>query len=221
MAAVTVPRGKKLSLIRDGASITGDIPLILEEDVTISLSSSFSPLFGGFSGNKAKMIDQIGAFSGDVLGAEFAFSTKFKEFGFQIWDNTDPLSINVTVTFNLGIMGRWDALTEVYRPAIALASLPLPTVGGTVGGGTLENLQPPGPPSTSLIEGDYGGKYKPISMQVGRILYVSQIIVKKAEPTFSAETDESGNPIWAKVNLDIQSVETATVETLQSRERGR
>lgn len=210
---MVIPRGKKLSLIRDNRSVTGGVPMILDEDITLSLSTSFKPLFGNVSN---PIIDALGGLSADVIG--LGFSSQFKEFGIQVWEKTDPLSVNVTITFNLGIKDWWDARREVYSPAIALASLPLPKEGLDAGD-TLTNLQPPGPPSSSLLENEkYGGKYKPISMQIGRILYVPQVIVKKAEPTFSAETDENGNPIWAKVNLDIQSISTATVEMLKERE---
>lgn len=187
--------------------------MILDEDITLSLSTSFKPMFGNTSN---PTIDLLGSASGDLFG--LGFSSQFKEFGINVWEKTDPLSVNVTVTFNIGIKNHWDAYKEVYRPAIALASLPLPKAG-VEAGDTLTNLQPPGPPATSLIDSEkYGGKYKPISMQIGRVLYVPQVIVKKAEPTFSSETDESGNPIWAKVSLDIQSVNTATVEMLGHRE---
>lgn len=211
MPAIVVPQGKTLSLYRGRNPIT-NVPLILEEDITLSLSSSFRPLV---SGGNIK-IDIAGGIAADIFGEEFGFSSQFKEFGYQVWERTDPLSFNATVTFHMGMLGEWNGRTEVYSPAIALSKLPLPTIGQAVLNNSIENLKSPGPPATSLLEVGYGGNYVPISLQIANIIYISHIVVLKAEPTFSNETDENGNPVWASVNLDIQSVETATAEMLET-----
>ena len=209
----TIPKGKTLSIMQGKTAIT-NVPLILEEEVTLSLSSSFKPIFGG--GNTK--VDIAGATVADIFGKGYGFSSRFKEFGYQFWENTDPLSFNATITFHMGILGLYRGRIEVYEPAIALSQLPLPRTGQTAGNGTLENLIAPGPPPTSLLNIDgYKGKYQKISLQIGNVLYVNDIIVKRAEPTFSTESDDEGYPIWSKVNLDIQSVETATVEMLSNR----
>lgn len=214
MAQRVIPRGKKLSLMRGGTSVTGGIPMILEEDITLSLSSSFGKLVDV---NNNPWVTALGMEAGRLMGT--GFSGQVKQFGFQVWESTDPLSFQPTVTFHMGINNQWDAYREVYEPAMRLAGLPLPAEGASAG--SITNLQPPGPPASSLFQElddqGYGGRYQPISMQIARILYVNMVIVKKAEPTFSSEVDESGNPMWAKVSLDIQSVNTATVEMIQSR----
>lgn len=218
MANIGIPKGKQLGMVKGKTTIPSNgIPMILDEDITLSLSSSFKQLYGGKSNT---LFDLAGSVSKSFFG--IGFSSKFKEFGFQIWENTDPVSFNVTVTFHMGINKEYNAYTEVYKPAIELASLPLPTIGASIAGGLAENLEPPGPSPSTLLGGE---KFSPISLQIGNILYISNIIVKKAEPTFSTETDEFDYPIWAKVNLDIQSVETATVEmitqnNIENTERG-
>lgn len=216
MASIKVPAGKELRLATSKGNITGNVPLVLENEISISLSSSFKPLYGGGSN---PLIDMLGNLSQGLVG--LGFSSQFKEFGYQVWDKTDPLSINVTVTFRLGMLNLFSAREEVYIPMIKLASIPLPTVGGSLAEGTLENLVAPGPPPTTLLEGQdgegfgYVGKYRKISLEIGNILRVDKVIVLKATPTVSTETDSAGYPIWAKVDMDIQSVETATVEMLQ------
>ena len=41
--------------------------------------------------------------------------------------------------------------------------------------------------------------------------------MKRAEPTWSLETDSNGYPIWGKIALDINSLSTATTDMLDNR----
>ena len=38
--------------------------------------------------------------------------------------------------------------------------------------------------------------------------YLESVVIEKAEPTFSAETDSEGFPIWGTIQLDISSLFT-------------
>ena len=88
MSTIKIPLGKILRLNMRGVSVTGDIPIVLEEDITLSLSSNFSPLMGGGAANK--LITILGSASKDIFG--YGFSGIFKEMGFQMWTGTDRKS---------------------------------------------------------------------------------------------------------------------------------
>ena len=211
MATIRIPSGKILRLNLGGTSVTGNIPIVLEEDITLSLSSNFSPLMGG--GNANKLAGILGSVSRDVLG--FGFSGQFKEMGFQMWTGTDPLGFSAQVGFYMGSTNVNDAKVEVYEPAISLMKLPLPDDSGSDGAGI--GLVAPGPSLLSILNKTAVSKStKLISMQIGKIIRVNSVIVKKAEPTFSTETDSNGYPIWAKIRLDISSTVTATVQLLKT-----
>ena len=201
----TIPKGKTLRLHMNKQSITGNVPMILEEDIQITLSSKFSPLV---SSDETKVINIIGSMSRDWF--DFGFSGQFKEMGFQQWTGTDPLSFSPTIAFYM----ETDAKKDVYDPVLALMSLPLPDDSNITGKGI--GLVAPGP-SPSTIFGNQASNRKVISMEVGNILRINSVVIKKAEPVWSTETDENGFPISAKINLDISSLYTATVQMISKR----
>lgn len=208
--SIDIPRGKKLIILDKAVSfpVSGG-PMLLDEDIQFTLSSTFSPV-----------IQNAGNIYFNLIGGlierytKFGVSGQFKEFGFQVWESTDPLSFSPTVSFYMDT----NAKTDVYDRAIDLVSLPLPTdarKGEGIG------LIGPGPSVATVLGAEVGVKRgKELSMQVGNILYVGDIIVKKAEPVFSTDTDENGYPIWAKVRLDIISLTTATVYMIKTRYKG-
>ena len=229
---MVIPKGKTLILMKGNTEIPANVPCVLEEDITLSLSSTFAPLISGGMPNIAKLL-------AGVIGGIFDknIPVGFKQFGYQIWQNTDPVSFSATVAFYMS----YNARVEVYNPTIELMKLPLPTEIGKRGG-----LKAPGPTIFSLIkkEGLARKESKPgseeseekfdedaegtrtlwdiesgdqLSLSIGKILYLPNVIVKKAEPTFSTETDEFDYPIWSKVRLDISSVEIATTDMIGRR----
>lgn len=201
---MTIPRGRKVQIFSSGSLITG-VPLILEEDVTISLSSSFAPLVD--SGPASNLIGLLGNLSADTLG--FGFSGQFKQAGFQVWKGTDPLQI----TFNVGLYMKTDALVDVIRPAKALMRIPLPLEGDDGNTGSF-GLTPPGPSILEVFREGSGNTSavsgKNISVVIGNTINLKKAIIKSVEPTFSSETDENDYPIWCKLKVDISSIYTAT-----------
>lgn len=194
------PEGKRLYINVNKRNVTGDIPMIIESDITFPLSSSFSPLLGG--GN-SKLINILGQLNSAVGGK--GFSGQFKAMGIQVWDKTEPLTMSMTIAFYMNKI-KPDGFLQVYKPSMELAKLVLPTEGEHLG-----VLVAPGPDFHSALAGEKkGANGKVMSLQIGKILHISSIIVTKAEPTFSAETDENGYPIWSKVSLEVKSVNTAT-----------
>lgn len=204
---MNVPAGKKV-FIKQGSSNVVGVPLILTEDVTLNLSSNFESIFGGEGNSLVTLASGIAQDIG--LGG---FSTVFKGQGFRVWKSTEPLSVNLTFTFHVGINEEYNPYTEVVLPAKKLASLALP------GQGSAGNLIPPGPSISSVFFPDASGvKGRILSVQIGNIVAIDNAVIEKAEPTFSKEMmrgfDGVEYPMSAKVNLDIKSVVIATTNML-------
>ena len=112
---ITIPKGKEIRLYVGGVSvldhpeIASGVKLKQEEDVIVNVSSSFQTLFSG-GGNK--IIDVIGGVARD-LGLGKGFSSQRKEFGFQIWEKSEPAVMNFTFSFYRGMTGAFDGRTEV------------------------------------------------------------------------------------------------------------
>lgn len=211
---ITIPKGKKITIEVDDTEIPEGIPLILEDNVTLSASSQFGSVFGG-GGKITQVINAMGKLSQDMGGP--AFGGTLKQMGMQTWQSTDPLTVSsLVLTFYLGIAEKWDAFEEVKKPIFELMKMTLPKEG--VGG----SLTMPGPSPLSALKGTFAeGKVeekvdiKSISLDLGGIIYLPEIIVKKVDPTFSVETDDKGNPIWGQVSIDIQTLFTATSKLLE------
>lgn len=201
---ITIPKGKRLYLTKGKREVTGDIPIILEEEITLDLSSTFEPLYGG---QGSKIVDILGKISKDIFN--IGFSSKFKQLGFQVWTSTNPISFSATIGFYMGSQGYYDAKREVYDPMYALMALPLPSENR---GG---NLIAPGPSLLSLLN-EEKTNYEKLRCQIGNIIEIDNVLVERAEPTFASETDDKDYPIWGKIQLTIKSVEIATVELLKS-----
>ena len=211
---MNIPKGKKVIITQqtDEGAINipfGRVPLVIEEDITLSFSSNFSPLVGG-TGSKA--LSAIGAAVRDASGGRVGFSGQNKYMGFQVWEGSSPISFNATFGFYLGQSKLYSALQEVYRPVMELVRLVLPDVGFA------GSLIPPGPSLFSLIKGkgEQAAKYYSLSITIAKVLRIDNVIITKAEPTFSNEVDEDGYPIWAKVAMDFQSVELANTGMLNT-----
>ena len=205
---VTIPAGKRVVFKSNGAFLAGleNIDVILEEDVTVVLNSSFQSLVGGGS---SRALTLLGGLLRDTSG--FGFSGQFKELGFQMWTGTDPIGVNITVGFYM----KNNAFDDVVRPTHALIKLPLPIDAGTEEGQSGFGLIPPGP---SVLEALNSGEEsarrgKNISCRIGYI-WLPNVIVNNAEPTFSNECDENGYPIWSKIRLSIQTLFTATTSMI-------
>lgn len=198
MSNIYIPEGRKIKLNLNGRRYI-DVDMILAENLTITLSSKFQPLV---SGDAQPIVSALGGLFRDLSG--FGFSGQYKELGFQQWTGTDPLSLSPTIGFLMKKNGK----TDVYDPTMKLMELTLPDDRGGIGG-----LIPPGPSLLTVLSPE-NKKGKVISLQIGKVLRLSNVLIEKAEPTFSLETDENGYPISSKVRLDIKTVYTATIQLI-------
>lgn len=204
---ILVPKGKKILLNQGNHSLlSNDIEMVLEEDITFTLSSTFAPLVTPPNTN---FINMIGSAIRDVTKGAINFSGQWKQLGFQTWQGTDPIQFTCNVGFYMGSSGYDDGQIEVYDPIIELCNVALPSEG--TGG----NLQAPGPSVLDAL--NLKNSYtlgRTVSMELGNVLRLPNIIIVKAEPTLSLETDSNNFPIWGKVSLDIRSIFSATIELL-------
>lgn len=199
--AITIPSGKKVIVKEGKRQLAEGVDLLLEEDITLSLQSDFAPLIES-GGNP--LITALGQISRDIAGA--GFSAQFKQMGFQIWKNTSPVALSLTI----GLYMKQNAYRDVIAPAKELMTLPLPGLGPDG-----SSLSPPGPSILDALS-EQVSTGKNISVRIGNILHLKKVIVKKVEPTMSSEVDEYGHPIWIKLAIDINTIFTATAELIQS-----
>lgn len=226
---MVIPRGKKLLIMHESGKDLFDwyndnntnspnqiqrVPFLLDNDVSINLSSQFSQFLGDTG-----VVPQISALFGSIKAVRNFFgSGQFKQMGLQTWQKTDPVSLSLEVTLNM----RTDAKKDVYDPAKLLMKLPLPSTASSGTGG----LIPPGPTIWSTIQDTFSNSKKNrdsssndlfdrgyiFSIQIGKTIWLDQVIFKKVVPVFSLETDTNDYPISCKLSLDIDSIFTATTE---------
>ncbi len=204
---IPIPKGKEVIFQVDGGPIPGteNARMILNEDMTLNFSSSFSGLGSSTSPKAFKLLAGVLRDKGANQTAGF-LGGEFKQLGFQIWTGTEPLSSTLSLKFSMIN----DAKTEVVNPAVALTKLVLPTTGA---GGSLIG---PGPSILSTFEGKESneiGKSKNIHCYIGNFK-ISNVIFTRAVPTFSKNTDQYGYPIWATIELSFTTIFSATVEML-------
>jgi hypothetical protein len=193
-----IPAGKTI-VIKENSKVPDElmgIDIVLNEPLTLSLSSSFSDLVGG---ETSSAITALAGIAKDLLN--FNIPTSFKQFGLQVWNKTDPVSFSVMVELNM----KTNAYTDVYMPALRLMKLPLP--GEDANGGLIA----PGPTVMQAM-GMYSHA-KTYSIKIGNMLFVP-VVFQKVEPTVSLDTDTLGYPIWIILKIDVKSIYTATTNAL-------
>ena len=205
---IPISKGKEVVFQMGGGPISGteNATMLLNEDLTLNFSSSFSEVASSSSPTAFKLLAGVLRDSGaselaGLVGGEF------KQLGFKVWTGTEPL----TTTLSLKFAMTNNAKTEVVDPVIALTKLALPTVG------SLGSLIGPGPSIVNAFKDDDGSysDYKNIHCYIGNFK-ISNIIITRAIPTFSKHTDQNGYPIWASLEISFSTIFSATVEMLDS-----
>ena len=226
MGVIKIPQGKKILIMKGNEFVTGDIDLVLDDPLTLNLSSNWEP-FMNKTGN-AKLLSMLGSLVSDITNKKVGFSGQSSLMGYQVFTSGEPLSFNVTLTLHVD-KTNVNGLEQVMKPTIKLLTLPLPykDIDTTL-------LIPPGPSILSLIKGFKNNKSSQsennlistinsyiestkggmISIKIGKFLDLPMVICLQAEPTFSLETDDQGWPIWSKLSMDFRSIEIAHVNMM-------
>jgi hypothetical protein len=223
-----IPAGKQLIIHhRTGVDIferyqkvTGKVikrvPLLISNDISLNLSSSFSQFLGSFGGDSALN----GLLSSIAPVREFIGSTQFRQMGLQTWEKTEPISMSLEIQLNM----KTDAKSDVFDPAKLLMMLPLPRELDS------GNLIAPGPTFFSAIqdaaqafnidipgsgeggvftEGDY------YAVMIGKTFFLEKAIIRKVTPVFSLNTDTEDYTISCKLSIEIDSMFTATQQMVE------
>ena len=204
---IPIPKGKEVVFQQGGGPISGteNSRAILNEDLTLNFSSSFSSLAESSAPKAFKALAGVLKDTGANKVAGF-IGGEFKQLGFQVWTGTEPLSTTLSLKFSMDK----DAKKDVMEPALAITKLVLPSTGDK---GALIG---PGPSVLSTFEEGKIGSFaegKNLHCYIGNFK-ISNIIVTRAVPTFSKHTDQYGYPIWATLEISFTTVFSATVEML-------
>jgi len=204
---IPIPKGKEVIFQQGGGPISGteNSRAILNEDLTLNFSSSFSSLTESSAPKAFKALAGVLRDTGANKVAGF-IGGEFKQLGFQVWTGTEPLSTTMSLKFSMDK----DAKKDVMEPTLAITKLALPSTGDK---GALIG---PGPSVLSTFEEGKVGSFaegKNLHCYIGNFK-ISNIIVTRAVPTFSKHTDQYGYPIWATLELSFTTIFSATVEML-------
>ena len=213
---------------KNNKSATGDVPLILDDELSISVSSKFGELWEAQPNNLMNLLS----------GAVGLPSGQFELQSAQIWQSTDPIKISFTVNLEMDT----DPYKDVIIPTKSLMGLTLPSRGeSTIGfeyfnqNLKIKTLIPPGPNLQSLVaeagvdvennmikkllaswaEGS-NGVY---TVKLGWVTF-NGMIVEKVEPSFSKEMSTSTlkpnkyYPVSASLSIDICSMKMATTNMI-------
>lgn len=187
----TIPKGKKVNF--RGIPSLNNIDFILEEDLTIRLTSNFESLIQGGVGKVPTALIQ----SVNKMFKGVDIPVAFKQTGYQQWTGTEPLTLSCTI----GVYMKTNAFNDVVKPSQTLMQMVVPSLTKDKNG-----LIPPGVSFYEVIfEGKKGVGF---TIDVGP-LTVSQCVLHGIEPTFSQEIDEDGYPIWSKLRIDVKTLFTA------------
>lgn len=204
---IPIPKGKKVIFQQDGGPIKGTegASFILEEDLTLSFTSNFSPISKSSSPVGLKLLSSVMRDTGSSKLAGF-LGGEFQQLGFQLWTDTSPLSLSLSLKLAM----ETDAKRDVVDPTMALTEMALPTLGDG------EALIGPGPSILSAFKGsEKVSKYKQIHCYIGA-LKIPNIVITRANPTFSKEVDQHGYPIWASLEIAFTTLYSASDEMLRT-----
>jgi len=200
VAYKNIPKGTQVIFKLNGERLVPDTPLLLEEDLTISLNSRFDTYMDSPVSSDMAI---IGGLVGSVT--DYEFSGQFKQFGFQNWKGTDPASFSLNITLSM----KTNAKKDVLEPAKALMSLPLPDDTSANSDNDFGQLISPGPTILDALSEKTWKNSKRISCTIG-VFNFGTVVIKAVEPTFSHYTDDQKVPIWCKLKIDVSTIFTAT-----------
>ena len=226
-----IPKYRTVSIEDSAGSITGDVPLIMDDDFSIKVSSKYGQLWESSPNNLMTLL----ASSFNVPSGQFALQ------GSQIWQSTDPLDLNINVNVEMDT----DPYYDVVYPSLTLMQTVLPSYpDGSEGGvlGTIEStiekhfnlklktLVPPGPNiqsfvrimssnrnSSALLAQREGGKGL-YTVKIGFATF-NNVIIKNVEPTYSKEYSYSESkrnyfPVSASLSIEMCTMEVATTNMI-------
>lgn len=196
------------------------ITLPLTEDITLDVKTNFKKAESVIPGGRiVSGLKTMFTFANVLAGTT---SQMQHMWDLQVWDSTNPIRLD----FEILLYTKTDAMADVVAPLISLMSLTvLSRVGGPdskktifyVPGVNLSNLgefkksgEKLAGIATSGAEGKKDKEIDPkrtkiLKVRVPGIIFLDTCIVDNAKPTYSKERTEEGYPLWAKLQMGIQT----------------
>lgn len=218
-----IPENRIIKILgKDDSDILG-VPLFYDGALSLKVSSKYASLWDGGSSN---LLTLLSATSDKIPSGQFAMQ------GTQIWQSTDPLSLDFTARLEM----KDSALRDVVAPVYKLMSMCLPTKQAFMGGEgitigkinlKLDTLIPPGPDIRAILKGtinlngedalsdwfNRGGRGY-YNIKIGNNVTIPKVIITDVQPTFSKWTDEEDNPVSAEVSISMTTMEVATTDMM-------
>ena len=219
----------------DNQSITGSIPLILEDELSIKVSSKYGELWEASPNNFMNLLSN----SFGLPSGQFALQ------GVQIWQSTDPIELSISVSIEMDT----DPYNDVIIPIIALMNTVLPSkntksqmaensniLNKAFTNLKLKTLIPPGPNLQAIWKAISSGEVVNEASQAlahfnkgtngvynAKIGYanLNDVIIKNVEPSFSSEMSYSNvqrdyYPVSASLSIDLMTMEIATTDMVSN-----
>lgn len=186
------------------------IRALLQEKIDLATESDWAPLSA--ASVVSRFSSEIAALGGRSLTNKWISR--------RIWRGTTPIDF----TLNLRFEAEFDAVREVLMPCRELHRMALPMVGEKTKGEWF--LSPPGPSpiqwgekaNASGLSGVMGkiGSGEIIDIRIGKFLTIRRCIVKRISVTYFPRFEAGGNPLGALVQVNFQTFEIITKESLDS-----
>lgn len=170
-------------------------------------STSFSEVVPEFK----NILDTAVGFSAGVGGEVGTGMVEFQNlFDIKRWKKSNPVGIAIDIQ----LFSKTDAEKDVHDKSLFLMNYTMLTKEGN-------NYIVPGISLSSISEfqsntGGFSSKAKIISLWIPGMIYLPRAIILRAQPTFSRERTKKGFPLWAELNLQIESINPANSEFFET-----
>lgn len=222
-SSIEVPEHKRVEFLSlDNQSIIGNAIAIIDEGVNISTSSKYGDL-SPFGGNDLMSLLSSST-GGKINSGQFAIQ------GAQIWQSTEPLKLDFSVTFYMND----NSYKDVVVPIKNLMNLCSPMLSDKSIGGEIVSIKagfliPPGPNiQTILSESGFGGTLADklyesfdnggrglIIIKIGNFIF-NDMVITSVSPKFSTVIDETGYPVSAEVSIEATCFKICTTDYLET-----
>ena len=194
------------TIVEDGSErqVPSTGRFILDDDFSFQSTSTFNSIVDGAIAAPLALARQILEAKGVDNGLTSLLSrTSSREFGFQYWSSSSPLSLNIKSTFYM----RTSGLRDVMTPIKEITRLAIPTVHRNGSG-----LIPPGPNISIVLDSDeeiavQSNSTRRTHLQIGQMT-LEDIIIKSVTNDLSKVKDDQGWPVWGTISVDVDTVYT-------------
>lgn len=155
--------------------------------------TDFAKLAGNAKYKGVSIQDAI-TFGTNMLSKATGVSTRLKSQSVQVWEGSSPLQFSVDLIFH----ARTNSDTDVRDKHLALLKLAAPTEHGPGG----QVLMQPGP---IIVDQAWDGNSRKISLQIGKYLFLDNVVITSVGSDVETLCDEKGNPIAMTINIEVTS----------------